>query len=456
MSEKHLFDDFSPVSDKAWKQKIQVDLKGADYNETLLWESPEGIKVKPFYSAEDLSSAGPTPFSGPVSWKIGQRIAYAEGDNGNQQSLEAVQHGVESLIIKIESVQIPLVNILNGIDLKKTQVYLDVSSISADALSNWLEDEPIDNENLYILHDILGHLEATGNWFSGMEEDLSNIGDLFNISGSAKRFTIVTALYQNAGANRVQQLAYGIAKAKEYVNRIPAAKSCLPVFLVGLDTNYFFEIAKLRALRILWRKLAEEEGCVTECHLLAFPTKRNKTLYDYNVNIVRSTTECMAGILGGADTVYNMPYDALYHNSNEFAERIARNQLLILKNESYFDKVSNAADGTYYIESLTEELASKSWALFQQIDNAGGYLKQLKEHKIQSKIKENALKQQQAFDDGKEVLVGSNKYPNEEDRMAEMLEKDPFIKREGKKTLIEPILEKRLAAALEKNRLEHE
>ena len=456
MSEEHLFDDFSPVSDKAWKQKIQVDLKGADYNETLLWESPEGIKVKPFYSHEDLATRTQTSFNGPDSWKIGQHISYGQSDDGKKQCHEAVNHGVESLVIKIDTTQNPLPDILEGMDLSAIQIYLDVSSISPDALSKWLADSPINNENIYILHDVLGHLEATGNWYRSMEEDLETIGDLFNTRGSSKLFTIDTALYQNAGANRVQQLAYGIAKAKEYVDRIPATHNRQPVFLIGIDTNYFFEIAKLRALRILWQKLAEREGYATECHLLAFPTKRNKTLYDYNVNMLRSTTECMAGILGGADTVYNMPYDSLYHHSNEFADRIARNQLLILKNESYFDKVSNAADGTYYIESLTGELVAKSWALFEQIDSAGGYLKQLKQHKIQPKIKENALKQQQAFDQGKEVLVGSNKYPNEEDRMGELLEKDPFAKREGKKTLIEPILEKRLAAALEQNRLDHE
>ncbi len=456
MSEKRLFEDFSPVSDKAWKQKIQVDLKGADYNETLLWESPEGIKVKPFYSSKDLEGGEQPSLKAPVSWKIGQHIMSAETANGNKQSIEALEHGVESLILKIGSSHHSPASILNGIDLSTTRVYLDVTSFSPDELKTWLKELPAESDNLFILHDLLGHLESTGNWFGKMEDDLQIMEEVFTNHEKVKLFTLDLSLYQNSGANRVQQLAYALAKGKEYFGRIPAIKDRQPLFTVSVDTNYFFEIAKLRALRLLWYRLAKRDGLVSSAHLLAFPTKRNKTLYDYNVNMLRSTTECMAGILGGADTVYNMPYDSLYHHSNEFAERIARNQLLILKNESYFDKVANAADGAYYIESLTAELVEKSWALFEQIEKSGGYLKQLKEHKIHPKIRENARKQQEDFDEGREVLVGSNKYPNEADQMKGLLDKDPFMKRESKKTLIEPILEKRLAEALEQNRLDHE
>ena len=212
----------------------------------------------------------------------------------------------------------------------------------------------------------------------------------------------------------------------------------------------------MKALRILWKKLTKELGIQAECHIIAFPTKRNLTLYDYNVNMLRTTTECMAAILGGADCIYNLPYDHLYHKENDFAERIARNQLLILRSESYFDKVSNVASGTYYIESLISDLVNKSWELYEQIETGGGFLSQLKQHKIQKKIRASAEKQQEAFDQGHEVLVGSNKYPNEKDLMKDQLQLDPFLKKVAKKTLIEPILERRLSESLEKNRLNHE
>src|SRR5690606_4390425 len=215
-------------------------------------------------------------------------------------------------------------------------------------------------------------------------------------------------------------------------------------FSLAIGPNYFFEIAKIRALRKLYATLAKEYSVNETCHILAIPSKRNKTLYDYNVNILRSTTECMSAILGGADTVCNLPYDALYHKSNEFGERISRNQLLILKYESYFDAVSNPADGTYYIESLTDELAEKALQLFKEIEKGGGFLQQLKEGTIQKKIKESAEKEQQLFENGELKLLGTNYHPNKNDRMKEELQLFPFVKHNPVKTLIAPIIEKRI------------
>ena len=202
--------------------------------------------------------------------------------------------------------------------------------------------------------------------------------------------------------------------------------------------------------------MASEFGVTETCHIVARPSKRNKTLYDYNINMLRTTTECMSAILGGANTICNLPYDSLYHKSNEFGERISRNQLLILKAESYFDSVSNPADGTYYIESLTSELGEKALEIFKDIESNGGFLSQLKEGIIQRKIKESAAKEQQRFDSGSLVLLGTNKHPNKKDRMKDDLELYPFVKTNVRKTLITPIIEKRLSEKLEQTRLENE
>jgi methylmalonyl-CoA mutase len=260
----------------------------------------------------------------------------------------------------------------------------------------------------------------------------------------------------------VQQLAYALAHANEYLNHASASLSNLSLsevemtFHLAIGSNYFFEIAKIRALRKLYATLAKEYGAKETCHIIAKPSKRNKTLYDYNVNLLRSTTECMSAVLGGADAVCNLPYDALYHKSNEFGERIARNQLLVLKNESYFDTVSNAADGTYYIESLTDELAEKALQLFKEIESNGGLLKQLKEGTIQKKIKESAQKEQQRFDSGELKLLGTNFHPNKNDRMKADLELFPFVKHNPTKTLIAPIVEKRISEITEQERLKLE
>ena len=164
----------------------------------------------------------------------------------------------------------------------------------------------------------------------------------------------------------------------------------------------------------------------------------------------------MASVLGGANTIWNQPYDAIYHKDNEFGERISRNQLLILKNESYFGAVSNAADGAYYVESLTNQLAAKALALFKNIEAAGGFLKSIKNHTLQKKIRESADKELLRFESKEEILVGSNKYENAQDTMKDSLEIYPFLKTKPVKTLLEPILEKRLAEALEQKRLDNE
>jgi methylmalonyl-CoA mutase len=164
----------------------------------------------------------------------------------------------------------------------------------------------------------------------------------------------------------------------------------------------------------------------------------------------------MAAINGGADTICNLPYDSIYHKDNEFGDRIARNQLLILRKESYFGEVSNPADGAYYIESLTNQLAEKALSLFKNLETSGGFLKALKQHTLQKKIKEQAEKGQQQFDKGEKILVGSNVYVNPKDTMKEDIEIYPFLKTRPGKTLIEPILEKRLAETMEQKRLDNE
>ncbi len=250
-----------------------------------------------------------------------------------------------------------------------------------------------------------------------------------------------------------------MAHANEYLNHFAASPTVLNgefQFLISTGTNYFFEIAKIRALRLLYASLALEYKALGSCHILAQPTKRDKTLYDYNVNLLRTTTQSMSAVLGGANSIYNSTYDAIYHKNNEFGDRIARNQLLVLKHESYLDKVSNAAEGAYYIEDLTLQLAEKALEIFKEIEAGGGFLKQLKEGIIQKKIAESAEKEQQKFDTGEMVLIGTNKYENKEDKMKNDLELYPFLKMNPRKTLIQPILEKRLAEKLEQERLDKE
>ncbi len=451
---KSLFKDFEAVSSKAWKQKIQFDLKGADYNETLIWKTNENINVKPFYHADEFKTLPEVSKSRATNFKISQAINVTDAKISNLKALDAIKRGAESIIFNIESKSISLKELFQNIDLDTTSVDLKCDFLSVDFIKKAPQASSIN-----IQTDIIGQLAKTGNWYKNLNADHSEFEKIVKTSN---QLSIDSALYQNAGATIVQQLAYSLAHANEYLNyldnkRSSEAKQSLQVtFNIAVGTNYFFEMAKIRALRQLWSTLASEYGVNDSCRIIATPSNRNKTIYDYNINMLRTTTECMSAILGGADVICNAPYDALFHNSNEFGERIARNQLLILKNESYFDKVNNPADGSYYIENITKQLAEKALDLFKDIEANAGFLSQLKEGTIQRKIKESAAKEQVDFDTEKLVLLGTNKHPNSADKMKNEIEKSPFLKIEKRKTLIVPVIQKRLSENTEIKRLNNE
>ncbi|HEX9600293.1 MAG TPA: methylmalonyl-CoA mutase subunit beta [Mariniflexile sp.] len=458
-----LFDEFDSVSAKQWKQKIQFDLNGADYNETLIWKSNEDISVKPFYNLEDLKTILEVPNAKATPWQICQTIFVANVEKSNQKAIKAIQRGAESIKFIIPNQDISIKDLLEN--LNGIPVFLEFQFLSETYIKKLIEWQLEHNQkasfknDIQIQTDIIGNLARTGNWFNTINSDFT---EFKSIAKQTKSFKIDATLYQNAGTNMVQQLAYALAHANEYLNAIDSdfnteTKQTFQItFEVSIGSNYFFEIAKLRALRVLWNTLASEYDINSHCHIIATPTKRNKTIYDYNTNLLRSTTECMSAVLGGANTICNLPYDAIYKKANTFSERMARNQLLILKHESYFDKVNNPSDGAYYIESLTSQLAEKALVLLKDIEANGGFLRQLKEGTIQRKIKESAIKEQQQFDAGETVLLGTNKHPNPNDVMKNELELYPFVKTHQRKTLIEPIIEKRLAETLEQKRLENE
>ncbi|WP_158211936.1 methylmalonyl-CoA mutase family protein [Robiginitalea sediminis] len=439
---------FPPVGEKQWKQQIQADLKGGDYNELLTWTSPEGILVKPFYTASDRGTSAGPGISRKGTWKIGVALDFREGDNIPQRAARALKGGADTLILEgMEAVadpgwaaQLP----------KEHPIWI--------ALDDMYQNIPNLPQTATLLADPIGNLMATGNWGKGMEVDFETLAGL---AASGCRLGIRGALYQQAGAHAVQEVAYILAHLREYAIRAensPALKPLLeqPVLRVAIGGEYFMEIAKLRALRKGWALLAREHGYSGDCQIIAAPSLRNKTVYDYNTNMLRTTAESMAAILGGADVVCNIPYDALFHLPNEFGDRITRNQLLLLRHESYFTAVENPADGAYYIESLTDQLGRKSLELLKTLEKGGGLLQQLRGHQIQKKIRESHNKEQEAFDQGRRVLVGSNVFPNPEDRMAKALEKPVGMPKKRGRTEIEPLPLRRLASNYDLNRLKDE
>ncbi len=451
----NLFNDFGAISSKQWKQQIQFELKGADYNDTLVWESPEGIKVKPFYHKDEDSKRNYIKTEAS-NFKIVQNIFVFDVEKSNKKALDSILRGAESIRFTIDNENVDIAKLLLGIDVLKNDIYFNLKFLSSKFITIINEFASSKNGVIHCLVDPIHQLISDGNWFESHQKDnFEVLRSLISISKNVSLININSSIYQNAGANMVQQLAYTLAHVNEYFNQIENINRPITIE-ISVGTNYFFEIAKIRALRLLFNTLAKEYNHNLDCHIIATPTKRNKTLYDYNTNMLRTTTECMSAILGGANAISNLAYDAIYHKDNEFGDRISRNQLLILKEESYFNVVNNPADGTYYIESLTNQLSEKALLLFKEIEANGGLLKQLKEGTIQKKIQESAQKEQDLFNVGKEILLGTNKYPNKNDKMSHDLELFPFVKIKPRKTLITPIIEKRLAEKMEQERLETE
>lgn len=453
MSKQDLFDGFKGVSSKQWRMQIASELKTQTF-ETLRWMSPEGIDVVPFYHADQASPLDIPHRSG--EWKIAEHIEFTEVNASSDFILKAINGGADSICLggsyTIEQA-LELLKKYSDYDINwHIQLPCTESGVSKiDQLEDTLRSK------LFIQLDPIGHLAKTGQWHDSPSTELELIKTRLKTSSSYQNHVSVDmALYQNAGANTAEQLALGLSHANEYLNLIDAT-SQLPkfVFEIAVGSDYFFEIAKIRALRWLWASITEGLGWDNlPCHILAKTTERNKTIYDYNSNLLRGTTECMSAILGGADTIVNLPYDFQYHYPNDFGQRIARNQLLILKNESYFQAVNNPADGSYYLNDLTQKLAQKALEIFKQIEQKGGFIKCMQSEHIQSMILLSATKEQQSFDRGDMVLVGANIFVNEKEQMTSQVERlRPTAVYDSNPKSIKT---SRLAAPLELSRLDKE
>lgn len=445
-----LFDEFEGTTPNAWKQKIQVDLKGADYNKTLLWKTNDGITIKPFYTKEDRKN---NKIKLPKkAFNICQTIVITEEETANAFAKKSLKTGV-SAIQFIAHKKFDYKILLSGIEVNKTILYFNLLFLDAAFIQEI--NQLTAPKNTFFQIDPIGNLAETGNWFFNLKEDLNHLNTIFNSVENGIR--ISGDLYQNAGANIVQQLAYTLAHANEYLNILNEKSASSIHFEFAVGSNYFHEIAKLRAFRLLWKSLLNEYKIKeTNTHIFTKPSTRNKTIYDYNTNMLRTATECMSAVLGGSNSVSNLAYNSIFEDSTEFGERISKNQLLILQEESGFTNAQNLADGSYYIENLTHQFAEKALVIFKQIEKGGGFLKQLKEGNIQRKIKDSATSEQEQFRTKELVLLGTNFQPNKNDLMLNNIKKDIFAKKRNIKTLIIPINRKRLSEAFEKNQLKKE
>jgi methylmalonyl-CoA mutase len=445
MKEEKLFDQFPPVTTKEWMDKIHADLKGADFNKKMVWKTNEGFEVKPFYRTEDIenlmyinSLPGEFPYIRGTkvknnSWQVRQNIEVRDYAQANKKALDILMKGVDSLGFIIADP-----DSVNEENFKLLLSEIHLESIETNFLTNGKAKEILEilikiaADRKLNLSEIRGAIEADPlsrlmlNGTLCIPEEagfdyLSSLTKASELFPNLRTIHLNASNFNNAGADIVEELAFGIAMGSEYISQLadrglnPGYTATKIRFSFGVGSNYFPEIAKLRAARLLWSTVLtgfdpkDSEGIRMDIHSVT--SEWNKTLFDPYVNMLRTQTEAMSAILGGTDSLTVEPFDIAFRQPDEFSERIARNQQLILREESYFDKVADPAAGSYYIENLTRLIADSAWKIFVGIEEEGGFLSALRSGYIQSMIAESAAKRRSDVATRKTVFLGTNQYP---------------------------------------------
>jgi len=492
VKKEKLFDQFQPVTTHEWMKKIHSDLKGADFKEKLVWKTNEGFDVLPFYRMEDtenLKYINTLPGEFPYlrgkkirnnNWLIRQNIEVSDYHEANIKALSILMKGVDSLgfiISEAESVNAENLNILlQGIHIEaigisflcngKAKELLDeIARIASErgldkaCICAAIEADPIGR--LMINGKLCVPVESGFDYLASLTETASQFPNLRTIHLNASNFS-------NAGAGIVLELAFGISMGSEYISQLTerglsASLAASKIrFSFGAGSNYFAEIAKLRAARLLWSVvqngfgLKGSESVKMDIHSVT--GKWNKTVFDPSVNMLRTQTEAMSAILGGADSLTVEPFDIIFRQPDEFSERIARNQQLILKEEAYFDKVADPSSGSYYIENLTKLIADAAWKLFLDVEEKGGFLASLKSGFIQNMISGMATRRKEDISNGKEKLLGSNLFPDNNEKALLYVDQGKLFKTFDYESdlLIDPVRLFRGSEEYEKMRLELE
>jgi len=490
MSRKEkLFEEFPPVSTREWMDKIAADLKGADFNKKLVWKTSEGFEVMPFYRQEDIenlkyidSLPGEFPYlrgrrAENNAWKIRQNINVTDFGAANRKALDILMKGIDS----------PGFYITDPENITRENIALLLKDICPDAVElNFVTDgkakeltgfflEYIDSTNADIQKisgaveaDPLSRLMLNGTLCIPVEKGLDYLADVARMVSQLPRFRAIhinASNFGNAGTDIVQEVAFGLAMGAEYVAQLsdrdikPDDAASKIRFSFGTGSSYFPEIAKLRAARLLWSAIMNSflpgmpEPAKMEIHCVT--GRWNKTVYDPYVNILRTQTEAMSAILGGTDSLTVEPFDIVFRQPDEFSERIARNQQLILREESYFDKVADPAAGSYYIENLTALIAAGAWKLFLEVEDNGGFLEALKKGFVQGKIRESASGRRADVAKRKITLLGTNMYPVQDEPLPKGAVQEKLFSKANspKDVIVEPITLFRAAEVFEKLRM---
>lgn len=441
-----LFSEFPPVTTEEWMAKIVADLKGADFEKKLVWKTNEGFNVNPFYRNEnivDLKTIDSLPGEYPYvrgtkkdnEWYARQDITVTDFKAANQKALDILNKGVDSLGFIIKGDDIKADNIkalLKDICLDAIEINFSTchrkSHELARILSDYYKDANVDALKCYgsINYDPFKPLLKKGRECTDWVE---NAADMIKAASALPRFRVLAInahAISDGGGFIYQELGYALANGNQILGAL--VETGLDASLVakkikfnfGIGGNYFMEIAKFRAARWLWAEIVNAYASnssedltksASKIYAHAQTSKFNKTIYDAHVNLLRTQTEAMSATIAGVNSLTVRPFDETYKTPDDFSERIARNQQLLLKEECHFDKVTDPSSGSYYIENLTKSIAEQAWKLFLEVDEKGFY-EAIKAAVVQDAVKASANTRFKALATRREVLLGTNQYPN--------------------------------------------
>jgi len=450
-NKEKLFTQFPPVSYETWRAKVDADLKGVPFEKKLVWRTNEGFNVQPMYQRQDIaglkttdSLPGEYPYvrgtKNDNNWLTRQEILAEVPDDANKEALDVLQKGVSSLGFTLKEPTVEAVAaLLDGIDLEKVEINFNTCPRKAAALAKALVDYLTEKGALAIFKGSIDYNPFKRAFRHGVDVNAADVVadakvllEIVKDVPGLRCLSVDSVLFNNSGAYIFQELGYALAWGAEWLTLLTeAGVSADEVakrvkFNMGVSSNYFMELAKFRAARMLWAqtvdqyKPADKNACKMMAH--AITSRFNQTIYDAHVNLLRSQTEAMSAALAGVDSITVTPFDVPYKTPDEFSERIARNQQLLLKEESHLDKVVDPAGGSYYVETLTVSIAQEAWKLFIEVEDKGGFTACVNAGDVQAAVNASSVKRHQDMARRKEILLGTNQFPNFNEFAAEKIE----------------------------------
>lgn len=465
-NEKNLFEEFKASTYEEWYAEAVKLLKGVPFDKKMYTNTPEGIRLKPIYNKEDADFDVSLPgYDGYVRgtnpegnktrpWKISQEIYAEDPGEFNRLLLDALNKGQNSVEIILDGA-VPAQaatpdgnppygglhissardfdSAFKGVETDCVDIIIHAGPAAANIAAALYASQKGRNLKGGILFDPIGELAKTGELPRAMECAYDEMFALASYNAeNMVEFTSIgvdTMPYSNAGASAVEELSAAFATATAYIRAmvgrgLDIEKTASQIrFRLGLGSNFFMEIAKLRAARMLWAKIVSEFGGSAEAQKIKAGARTavyNKTVFDPYVNMLRTSTEAFSGVIGGIESMTVGAFDEIVRRPGEFSARIARNQQIILQEECNLAEVADPAGGSYYVESLTRSLAEKVWESFAKIEAEGGMLKALESGSVQDAVASTAAARKKLYDTRRSSVVGTNNYANMQEKPLEV------------------------------------